>query len=82
MGSCRAGMLELNGDAAKIQAEYPQGNNLFVHREQCRAGGSRAALGSGSSRSDIPAGMERDGAKRTGLSLPPARPLRSSVMAL
>lgn len=80
LSSCRAGMMELDGDPAKIQAKHPQGNNLCVRGEQCRAvaGESRAAVGSCFSRSDIPAGMQRNLAKSTGepgLSLPPARPL-------
>ncbi|KAF4792974.1 adhesion G protein-coupled receptor B2 [Turdus rufiventris] len=58
-------MMELDGDPAKIQAKkHPQGNNLFVRREQCRAVAreSRSPAGSCFSRSDIPAGMmERDG---------------------
>lgn len=68
LSSCRAGMMELERDPAKIQAKHPQGNNLFVHGEQCRAvaGESRAALGSCFSRSDIPAGMERNLAQSAG----------------
>lgn len=76
LGSCRAGMMELKRDSAKIRAKHPQGNNLFVQREQCRA-----PLGS----CFFPAGMEREPRSEDvepRLSLPPARPLRSSVMAL
>lgn len=61
LASCRAGMIELDRDPAKIQAKHPQGNNLFVRREQCRAvaSESRAPVGSCSSRSCIPRGMRR-----------------------
>lgn len=73
LGSCRAGMMELERDPAKIRAKHPQGNNLFVLREQCRAAAreSRARLGS----CFIPAGMEREPRSEDvepGLSLPPA----------
>lgn len=83
LGSCRAGMMELERDPAKIRAKHPQGNNLFVRQERCRAADreSRAPLGS----CFIPAGMEREPRSEDvepGLSLPPARPLHSSAMAL
>lgn len=83
LASCRAGMMELDRDPAKIQAKHPQGNNLFVRREQCRAVArqSRAPLGSCSSRSCIPRGMRRQRWRGTALRGRGARAAASALPA-